>query len=213
MNMKKIKFLLPALLLIIAIVGFTVTNVFTKTIKINANFTKVIDEINKPQIIQKWFSPFVGLDSSAVQLNDTLITTSSNGVLEIKQQSYVDYLYKYNLNNYNKKVLLSANADTSVNHTIVTFKYDATLFDELFSYSKGKKLINESVSNLQKLNTDTKLLYGYEIKEETVTDTTFIFSKLIVAADNVTNGLQILFEKIDKFSASINAQKTEARIF
>lgn len=211
--MKKLKIVIVIIVISFIVVGFTAKTLFTKTIKINANFTKVIEEINKPEIIKKWFSPFVGLDSSVVKIKDSIITTTNNGVLEINQKSYIDYLYKYSANNFNKKLLVSASADTNVNYTNVTFSYDATLFDKFLGYTKATKLINASIANLQKLNTDTKLFYGYEINEEPVTDTTFIFSKQVVAASNVTKGLKLLFEKIDYFSTAINAQKTDARIF
>lgn len=211
---KKRTFTFIILILITAflLVAALVPRLHSKEVEISYITGKVIQQINDPEKLTKWFLPFAEINKKNIQFNDSILTLPAAGnslkilkttpfsvELRAEQKSTQQtFLFKIRPHDYN---------------TIVTLLYSSTLLNYFFGSNEMVNHAEKSLANLKAYMEDTKQLYGYDIKETLVTDTSFLFSKKIVASNNAQKGTKELFDMLIKYGYDHHANYNGVRIF
>jgi hypothetical protein len=186
-----------------------------KTIVVPYSMFKSGEQLNNAKNIVKWFSPFKISDTAAISKSEKKQSITSGGYsAEVSSitmfSSVITAAYKGNKKAF---AFVSLADSTQSFASTVTLTYSTNLFSKWFSKSTLEKNAEESMEKLKEYMTDTKRFYGFDIQEEPVADTAFLFSRTVVPVNERRAATKKLFEQLINFAEKNNAGYTGNRIY
>jgi effector-binding domain-containing protein len=217
MKKKYLYAFLAFVLIGVAIVyTFFVTKTYEKEITVPFTMQKTGEQLNQLDKIVKWHVPFSFNDSLKINKGlKKLKTTSINGLtITVVTSSTISSILEIQKDKQKKHFLFSATPDTgNLTSCKVKLIYKTSLLNKLLD--KGGLIKNElaSLENLKTYMEDTRLFYGYEIKQSTVADTSFLFKSAIVPLTEKRAATKKLFEELIANANARNGEYNGTRIF
>lgn len=208
------------LLLLLLVAGFcfwglVVKQRVDKRLTIPYSMQKIQEQLTVPENMAKWYLPFAGIDTTQQKIVATRkkIEAGEN-YLEIMNQSVAGAGITTGNKNAKKIFVFSIFPDT-VNkmQCDVQLSYNTTLFKKLFGAGSLEKEAVKSLDNLKAYMEDTKKLYGFQIEQETVVDTSYLFTRRTVLAAEKQAATKKLFEDLISHAEKNSLGYTGARIF
>lgn len=215
---KKKSFGILLLLVIVAAAGYTgfVSKTWQKTVSIPYSMLKTGEQVNNAVNLIKWFRPFAGNETlkETVQNGQKTPIVSEDYSLQVLQASTIGSVLKFSKGSSGLECSFTAASDPkTMDECTVTLQYKNSLLAHWLDRGKLEEKAVESLENLKTFMEDTRLFYGYEIEETTVTDTAYIFKSSIVPLTERRAETKKLYEELIAYSAANNGSYTGTRIF
>jgi effector-binding domain-containing protein len=215
---KKYLYLLLTLLLIAAAIIYTcfVSKTYEKEVTVPYTMQKTGEQLNQLNNIVKWHIPFSFNDSLKTHKGlKKLKTTSLNDLnITVFTSSTISSVLEMQKGNKKNQFLFSAVPDTgNLTSCKVKLIYKTTLWNKLLDGGGLIKNAEASLENLKNYMEDTRLFYGYEIKQSTVADTSFLFKSLIVPLAEKRTVTKQLFDELIAYAKAKNGEYNGIRIF
>jgi effector-binding domain-containing protein len=173
------------------------------------------EQLNNLKNIVKWFPPFKISDTAAIIKGEKKQSVTS-GEYSAEVSSITMFSSVITAAHKGKKkafAFVSLADSTQSFASTITLTYTTNLFSKWFSKSTVEKNAEESMENLKEYMTDTKSFYGFDIQEEPVADTAFLFSRTVVPVNERRTATIKLFEQLIKYAEKNNAGYTGNRIY
>ena len=207
------------LFLVAVIIAITVFMLFfkktTETYSVEIPFTviKAMDHFRDPRKMVLWMQPFTGNEKNVVIIKPQQIIKGTDS-LDILQQGLLDIKFERSNGKDSMRFMIIADAlvDQS-NFSRFSLSYNTTPWKKLM---QKNPLIEESRKNLDAFAAymkDPIKVYGYNIHEVTVTDTSFLFSSRTVPTAKFANESKMLFDLLISEASKRNAGYNGVRIF
>ncbi len=213
---KVLAFLLPAGLVIFAVYAGFVKQTVTKTINATIPPFRLAEQVSLPKNITKWLVPFTDEDARPEVLHNSGQTTIKIPAdsAHVKVTSLLNTHLELFSGNSGHELKFSVLPDTSGLYvSVLTIHYKTTLFEKWFGAGKVLKNVSKSLENLENYISDTRKLYGYEIRLVPVTDTAFLFSRETVPLSQKKEATTQLFDQLIQYADKNNAGYNGVRIF
>lgn len=209
---KKIALLLLSLLIVFFLYALLFIRVEQQQIRINLSYLKINQQISSVRNIAKWYLPFSATDTSSIRIAGNNRLESNNSTLTITQLTGLRAMYKLSEGGQTRVIIFDLdplNADS----TIVTLKYETTIWNKFFTQNSIIFNAQKSLENLKDYFDDTKKMYGYEIEKAEVTDTAFLFRSAIIPNAKKRATFKELFESMIQYAKEKDLGYNGTRIF
>ncbi len=216
MKRKKILTVI-VLLLISAALAFAlfVPVIHRDKIEISYSMQTILQQINDAGKLAKWYKPFG--DESYQNINIDAahhkVFSKDEFVEIVKANSFAVELNAGNSDRQEKIVFEVILDSLSQFKSFVTLAYQTTLFHRLSGLNKIETRAEQSLVNLKGYIEDKKRLYGYDIKNIPVTDTSFLYTKKIVRRNEIQQGTKEIFDTLLQVAKEKKAEYNGVRIF
>jgi len=210
------RFLIPfAIVALVAIIFLLIFKKNSVTYSVEVPFTviKAADHLRDPHKIRQWMQPFASEKGDKLLISPQQLILG-NDTLQILQQGFIDMWLRRS--NGKDSLVYSINADALVdkpNITRFTLTYNTTPWKKL---TQKNPLVEETMKNMDALAAymkDPVKVYGYNIREVTVTDTSFLFSSRSVPSAKFANETKLLFDMLIAEAKKRDAGYNGVRIF
>jgi hypothetical protein len=209
------------LLIFFAIIAFAAILfllIFKKTSEkysVDVPFTviRAVDHFRDPQKIIKWMQPFTGDKSGKVQVDPRLLVLGKD-TLQILQQGFIDM--KFRRSNGKDSLVYAIDANPLDNNPYITrfsLTYTTTPWKKL---TEKNPLLAEAFKNMDAFGDymkDPLKVYGYNIHEVLVTDTSFLFASRTAPAEKFAEESKWLFDMLIAEASKRDAGYNGIRIF
>ena len=205
-------------LVIIALAVFIFLAIFKKStetyiVKVSFPVMTAMEQIRNTHKISKWMEPFASEKESRLSITPQGISLG-NESLQIINQGYDDMKFMRSNGKDSLVYLVEAYplADTA-GKTNFVLSYVTTPWKK---YIGKNPLINESMKNMDLFKAfleNPGRVYGYDIKEILVTDTSFLFASRTVPLDKFAPESKSLFDMLIAEAGKKNAGYNGVRIF
>ena len=214
--MKKRRLLIAGILILTGffLYAILVTSIRQKTVSIPYSMNMVQDQLSDIRNVAKWWAPFSGMDSNAIRFsysgNDKL--NAGDHSITIEKSNSLNTWYTV-LEKENKQLFEFSILPDTGGHCQLVLQYETTLWKRIIG---NDPLLKEAMKSLDDMNDylrDKKKLYGFEIEETLVTDTTFLFKSITVSNAEKKEGMGRLFTDLMNYAKEKNAGYNGIRIF
>jgi hypothetical protein len=210
--MKKVFLYLTIAIATMLILWATVIKNTNETkVVINAPFKRIYNQIASINNYTNWYTPFKQAPKEALRISGKNKIETKNKSLEIDKLFERSCLLNVTENGENAHVLFTLTEDTLKQMTVV-LTYKSSWWHK---YVNKKNVVANAETSLQQLKLfceDTKAVYGYNMREELVTDTTFLFTSTIVSKSQKEQTIKQLYTRLIDFAAKKDAGFTGTRI-
>jgi hypothetical protein len=183
------------------------------SVEVSFEALKAIENMSDPHFVAKWMLPFSTAKKEQLQFTPQSVIFG-NDTVEINRQSAVDIKYLKKKGKIYFPFLVSAEpiADkTSTTNLILA--YITNRWNTLKGGSLVEKEALQSLDKLKEFFKDPVQLYGFDIKQITVTDTTFLFASRIIETRKFSEESKSLFDLLISDAKKKNVVYTGVRIF
>ena len=186
---------------------------FTKEVEQNVKedvFSVTRLTTNAPQIA-KWYLPFK--DEKSLKISTTEII-GGNRKLVISLKSPTTTVLTAYYNNTKKTFLLEVFPDSANSpQTSTLLSYNTTLLKQIIGDGILVNEARQSFARLKEHLENAELRYGFEIKQEKVTDTAFLVMNKLSGSANLQQVVDSMFSALLQFSSINKGGFTGRRIF
>jgi hypothetical protein len=172
-----------------------------------------IEHLSDPQKVAKWMYPFSTAKKEQLQFTQQSVIFG-NDTVEIERQSAVDIKYLKKKGKIKFPFLVST--EPVVDKTGITnliLAYITNRWNKLKGGSLVEKEALQSLDKLKEYFKDPVQLYGFDIKQIAVTDTTFLFASRIIETRKFSEESTSLFDFLLSEAKKRNLVYTGVRIF
>ncbi len=205
-------------LAVIAIAALLFLLIFKKnsekySVDIPFTMIKAVDYFRDTRKISKWMQPFAG-DKTGKLLIEPKLMVLGKDTLQALQQGFIDM--KFRRSNGEDSLVYAIDASPLVdnpNITRFTLTYNTTPWRKL---TEKNPLLAETFRNMDAFGDymkDPVKVYGYNIHEVLVTDTSFLFASRTVPSDEFANETKSLFDMLIAEASRRDAGYNGVRIF
>jgi hypothetical protein len=205
-------------LAILALFAFIFIFIFKKTeetyaVDVPFNVIKAADHFRDPHKMITWMQPFASGKPGQLSVDNHQIVLGKD-TLQLLQLGFVDM--RFRRSNGKDSLTYSISADALVDQPEITrfvLSYSTTPWKKM---TQKNPLVAESFLNMDAFATmmkDPAKVYGYNIHETTVTDTSFLFSSRTVAAEKFAVESKLLFDMLIAEAKKRDAGYNGVRIF
>jgi hypothetical protein len=182
-------------------------------VEVSFEALKAAEHMSDPHKVAKWMAPFSTAKQEQLQFTPQSVIFG-NDTVEINRQSAVDIKYLKKKGKIYFPFLVSTEplADkpgiTNLNLAYITNRWN--------TWKGGSLIEKEALQSLDKLKEyfkDPVQLYGFDIKQITVTDTTFLFASRIIETGKFSAASKSLFDFLISEAKKRNVVYTGVRIF
>jgi hypothetical protein len=182
-------------------------------VEISFEALKAIEYMSDPHMVAKWMLPFSTAKEEQLQFTAKSVIFS-NDTVEINRQSAVDIKYLKKKGKIYFPFLVST--EPLVDKPGITNLILAYITNRWNILKGGSLVEKEALQSLDKLKDyfkDPVQLYGFNIKQITVTDTTFLFASRIIETRKFSEASKSLFDFLISEAEKRNVVYTGVRIF
>ncbi len=182
-------------------------------VEVSFEALNAIEHLSDPQKVAKWMYPFSTAKKDQLQFTPQSVIFG-NDTVEIERQSAVDIKYLKKKGKTYFPFLVST--EPIVDKTGVTnliLAYITNRWNKLKGGSLVEKETLQSLDKLKEYFKDPVQLYGFDIKQITVTDTTFLFASRIIETRKFSEESTSLFDFLLSEAKKRNVDYTGVRIF
>ncbi len=183
------------------------------SVEVPFSVIKAVDHFRDPHKMIQWMEPFKNATSGRPTVNPQQISLGTD-TLQILQNGFVDL--RFRRSDGKDSLVYAINADALVNQpniTTFTLSFNTTPWKQL---TQKNPLVQEAFRNMDAFAAymkDPVKVYGYNIREVTVTDTSFLFSSRTVPAAKFSNETKLLFDMLIAEAKKRDAGYNGVRIF
>ena len=185
----------------------------TYSVEVPFALIKAVDHFRDPHKMSKWMQPFASVKEDKLVINPQEIILGKD-TLQILQNGFIDL--RFRRSDGKDTFGYSIDADAEVNQpniTRFTLSYNTTPWKKL---TEKNPLVQESFRNLDAFAAymkDPVKVYGYNIREVLVTDTSFLFSSRTVPSSKFASESKALFDMLIAEAKKRDAGYNGVRIF
>ncbi len=197
----------------VVVLFFLIFKKNTEIYAVDVPFTviKAADHFRDPHKISLWMKPFS--DQSKLVINPQSLIAGKD-TLQILQQGFVDFKFRRSTGKDTLVYSIAAEPlDDKPNITRFILSYQTTPWKKL---TERNPLVPEAFANMDSFSTYMKnpvRVYGYNIRETVVTDTSFLFSSRTVPSAKFSIESRLLFDMLISQAAKRDAGYNGVRIF
>ncbi len=183
------------------------------TVAVSFEALNAIEHLSDPHKVAKWMYPFSTAKKEQLQFTPQSVIFGIDTV-EINRQSVVDIKYLKKKGKISFPFLVSTEplADKA-GITNLILAYITNRWNKLRGGSLVEKESLQSLDKLKEYFKDPIQLYGFDIKQITVTDTTFLFASRIIETGKFSTESKSLFDFLISEAKKRNLVYTGVRIF
>ena len=185
----------------------------TYSIEVPFAVVKAVDHFRDPHKMSKWMQPFASVSENKLVINPQEIILGKD-TLQILQNGFIDL--RFRRADGKDTFGYSIDADGEVdqpNLTKFTLSYNTTPWKKL---TEKNPLVQESFRNMDAFAAymkDPVKVYGYNIREVLVTDTSFLFATRTVPNSKFASETKLLFDMLIAEAKKRDAGYNGVRIF
>jgi hypothetical protein len=177
---------------------------------------KTMQQLRMPEQLGKWFFPFANIDTALVQK----ITSSKPGlsvgewklIVENASPAQADLSLSYEGTDRIYNFIVSPDPRGNKN-CIVTMPINNTFWKRMVDPDPIDEIAIRSIKNLNDFTNDTKRYYGFRIRREKVTDSSFLYITTAIRPDFKAVGVKLLFDSLMKYVTENKIRYSGKRIF
>ncbi len=193
---KKMKWVIMSLSAIVVFVLLLMPRDVEVIVRVQLPLERVMEEFESPENIRKWFKP----------------TDSTGYPLTIEKANPFEFIFVHEKSDtkYPQHIVVSPDT-TDSKITKIVYRYSIGFFKGEFG-----KLDEHTARVLRQLGdslASTRYVYGYNIAEATVTDSSFLFQQKLVKREDEQQATKELFDELVAYAQKRNADYNGVRIF
>lgn len=198
---------------LIAVVFFVIFKKSTETYAVDVPYSvlKSAEYFRNPNRISKWMAPFANANGLEIKPQALILGKDS---LQILQQGFIDM--KFRRSNGKDSLTYTIAAESLVNQPQVTrfiLSYNTTPWKKWTAKNPMVAETFQNMDNFANFMKDPIKVYGYDIKEVLVTDTSFLFSSKTVPVDDFAIESKNIFDLLIAEARTKDAGYNGVRIF
>ena len=198
---------------LIAVIFFVVFKKSTETYAVDVPYTviKSAEYFRDPKKISKWMAPFS--KATGVEIKPQALILGKDSLLFL-QQGFIDM--KFRRSDGKDSLSYSITAESLVDQPRVTrfiLSYNTTPWKKWTAKNPMVAETFQNMDNFANFMKDPIKVYGYDIKEVLVTDTSFLFSSKTVPVDDFAIDSKKLFDLLIAEAQKKDAGYNGVRIF
>ena len=193
---KKMKWILIVLTVAVALVLLSMPSEVEVIVRVQLPLERVMAEFETPENVRKWLKP----------------SDSSDYPTAIEKANPFEFIFMHEKSGKQYPVNIVVSPDTSDSKiTKIVYRYSARFFEGEFGELKEQtalslRLLGDSLNS-------TRYVYGYNITETTVTDSSFLFQQKVVKREEEQKATLQLFDELVAYAEKRGAGYNGVRIF
>ena len=192
---KKMKWILIMLTIIVALVLFLLPSDVEVTVRVPLPLERVMAEFETMERVKKWFN-----------------TADSGYTITIEKANPFEFIFVHEKSGKNTPLRFVVSPDTADSKiTKIVYRYSDGIF--MGDAGRLKEEVALSVRQLGDSLSTTSYVYGYNIKEITVTDSSFLFQQKVVKRTEEQVAIRQLFDELLAYAGKRGAGYNGVRIF
>jgi hypothetical protein len=192
---KKMKWILIMLTIMVALVLLLLPSDVEVTVRVPLPLERVMAEFETMERVKKWLN-----------------TADSGYTITIEKANPFEFIFIHEKSGKNTPLRFVVSPDTADSKiTKIIYRYSDGIF--MGEDGKLKAEVALSVRQLSDSLSSTSYVYGYNIKETTVTDSSFLFQQKVVNRTEEQVATQQLFDELLAYAAKRGAGYNGVRIF
>jgi hypothetical protein len=192
---KKMKWILIMLTIMVALVLLLLPSDVEVTVRVPLPLERVMAEFETTERVKKWFN-----------------TADSGYTITIEKANPFEFIFVHEKLGKNTPLRFVVSPDTSDSKiTKIVYRYSDGIF--MGEAGRLKEQVALSVRQLGDSLSSTSYVYGYNIKETTVTDSSFLFQQKVVKRTEEQVATRQLFDELLAYAGKRGAGYNGVRIF
>lgn len=192
---KKMKWILIMLTIMVALVLLLLPSDVEVTVRVPLPLERVMAEFETTERVKKWFN-----------------TADSGYTITIEKANPFEFIFVHEKLGKNTPLRFVVSPDTADSKiTKIVYRYSDGIF--MSEAGRLKEQVALSVRQLADSLSSTSYVYGYNIKETTVTDSSFLFQQKVVKRTEEQVATRQLFDELLAYAGKRGAGYNGVRIF
>ena len=216
MNRRRWFIILVILIPIVVFFFFAMSpRVYQREVIIPYSLLKVREQLTVPANIAKWYYPFSssGVTGAGYEESHLQRLISGEYSLQLNETKQVGAYYTAGRSNRVKNFLFTITTDSIGAESKVILTYKSSPLSKWLGKNDLEVHAEKSLQQLKERMEDSKAMYGFEIQNEPVVDTAFLFKTKTVKLSERSQGMKQLFDELLKYAQDRKIDHNGVKIF